>query len=143
MSEAVVGMWQDVGVNVKLEPLEFSVMMQRVREKSQKGIRWGDPTSTLRDPDGMMWRLLAPGGLQANWRQPRFDELGAAARISVDEAFRRDAYRETARIMLEHLPWIPVMQPIESYGMQRYVDWSPYSSQQLEIRSFNLRLRRA
>jgi peptide/nickel transport system substrate-binding protein len=143
MSEAAVQMWRDVGANVKLEILEFSVMMQKIREKSLKGMRWGDPTSTLRDPDGMIWRLLGPGGLQANWRHPRFDELGAAAHLSVDDDFRRRAYREMAQIMLEYLPWIPVIQPIESYGMQRYVDWTPYSNQQLEIRNFNLTLRRA
>jgi peptide/nickel transport system substrate-binding protein len=143
MSEAVVQMWRDVGVNAVLEVLEFSVMMQKVREKTLKGIRWGDPTSTLRDPDGMIWRLLGPGGLQANWRHPRFDELGNAARFSLDDDFRRRAYREMAQIMLEHYPWIPVIQPIESYGMQKYVDWKPYASQQLEVRSFNFRFRRA
>jgi peptide/nickel transport system substrate-binding protein len=143
MSEVVSQMWRDIGVNTSLELLEFSVMMQKIREKSLKGIRWGDPTSTLRDPDGMMWRLLAPGGLQANWRHPRFDELGNAARVSLDDDFRRRAYREMAQIMLEHFPWIPVIQPIESYGMQKYVDWKPYSSQQLELRSFNFRFRRA
>jgi peptide/nickel transport system substrate-binding protein len=143
MSEAAVQMWRDVGANVQLELLEFSVMMQKIREKSLKGMRWGDPTSTLRDPDGMIWRLLGPGGLQANWRNPRFDELGAAAHLSVDEDFRRRAYREMAQVMLEYLPWIPVIQPIESYGMQQYVEWAPYSNQQLEIRNFNLKLRRA
>jgi hypothetical protein len=40
-----------------------------------------------------------------------------------------------AQIMLEHYPWIPVIQPIEYYG-------KPYASQQLEIRSFNFRFRR-
>jgi len=45
--------------------------------------------------------------------------------------------------MLEHLPWIPIIQPIESYSMQKYVDWKPYSSQQLERRSFNFKFRRA
>ena len=143
MSEAVLQMWRDVGLNAQLEIVEFSVMMQKIRERSLKGMRWGDPTSTLRDPDGMIWRLLGPGGLQANWRHPRFDELGAAAHLSVDDDLRRRAYREMAQIMLEYLPWIPVMQPIESYGMQRYVEWAPYSNQQLEIRSFNLKMRRA
>jgi peptide/nickel transport system substrate-binding protein len=142
MSEVVVQMWRDVGVNAVLEVLEFSVMMQKIREKSLKGIRWGDPTSTLRDPDGMIWRLLGPGGLQANWRHPRFDELGNAARFSLDDEFRRRAYREMAQIMLEHYPWIPVIQPIESYGMQKYVEWKPYASQQLELRRFNFRFGR-
>lgn len=143
MSEAVVGMWRDVGLNVRLEVIEFSVFMQKIRERAFKGLRWGDPTSTLRDPDGMMWRLLGPGGIQDTWRHPRFDELGNAARFSIDEKFRGQAYREMTRMMLEYVPWIPVIQPIESYGLQRYVDWKPYSNQQLEIRPFNFRFKRA
>jgi peptide/nickel transport system substrate-binding protein len=143
MSEAAVAMWRDVGINVKLEVLEFSVMMQKLREKSLKGLRWGDPASTVRDPDGMMWRLLGPGGAQETWTHPRFVELGTAARFSLDERARGQAYREMTAILLEHLPWIPVLQPIESYGVQKYLEWKPYSSQQIELRDFNLKVRRA
>src|SRR6266481_2261032 len=64
MAEAVQAMWRDVGVNAKVEVFEYSVRAQRIRDKSFKGLWWSDPTSTLRDPDGMMWRLLGPGGPQ-------------------------------------------------------------------------------
>jgi peptide/nickel transport system substrate-binding protein len=143
MSEAVVAMWRDVGLNVQLEQLEYAALMQRVRERKLKGLRWGSPASPLGDPDGMMWRLLGPGGIHDTWRHSRFDELGQAAQFSVDEAFRGRAYREMTRIFLEHLPWIPVIQPIEAYGLRRHVDWKPYPNQQLEIRRFNLQLRPA
>jgi len=143
MAEAIQGMWRDVGVNAKVEVLEYSVRAQKNRDKSFKGLWWSDPTSTLGDPDGMMWRLLSPGGPQDYWRHPRFDELGEAARFSVDEKFRAEAYREMTKIFLEHLPWVPVIQPYEDYGLQKYVEWTPNPNQQFEIRHFNLRLRRA
>jgi peptide/nickel transport system substrate-binding protein len=143
MSEAIVAMWRDIGVNAKVEVLEYSVRAQKNRDKSFKGLWWSDPTSTLGDPDGMMWRLLAPGGPQDYWRHARWDELGEAARFSVDEKFRGNAYREMTKILLEHFPWIPVIQPYEDYGAQKYVEWTPDPLQQLEIRRFNLRLRRA
>jgi peptide/nickel transport system substrate-binding protein len=143
MSEAIVAMWRDVGVNAKVEVLEYSVRAQKNRDKSFKGLWWSDPTSTLGDPDGMMWRLLGPGGPQDYWRHARWDELGEAARFSVDEKFRGNAYREMTKIFLEHLPWIPVIQPYEDYGAQKYVEWTPDPLQQLEIRRFNLKLRRA
>ena len=143
MAEAIQGMWRDVGVNAKVEVLEYSVRAQKNRDKSFKGLWWSDPTSTLGDPDGMMWRLLSPGGPQDYWRHPRFDELGEAARFSVDEKFRAEAYREMTKIFLEHLPWVPVIQPYEDYGLQKYVEWTPNPNQQFEIRRFNLRLRRA
>src|SRR5436309_19692 len=143
MAEAVQAMWRDVGVNAKVEVLEYSVRAQRIREKTFKGLWWSDPTSTLRDPDGMMWRLLGPGGPQDYWRHPEFDELGNAARFSVDEKFRADAYKKMTQLFLEYLPWLPVIQPYEDYGLQKYVEWTPDPLQQLEIRRFNFKFRRA
>jgi peptide/nickel transport system substrate-binding protein len=143
MSEAIQGMWRDVGVNAIVEVLEYSVRAQKNRDRTFKGLWWSDPTSTLGDPDGMLWRLLSPGGPQDYWRHARFDELGEAARFSVDEKFRDQAYREMTKIFLEHLPWIPVIQPYEDYGLQKYVEWTPNPNQQFELRRFNFRLRRA
>ena len=143
MSEAIAAMWKDVGVNVKVEVIEYSVRAQKNREKSFKGVFWSDPTSTLGDPDGMMWRLLGPGGPQDYWREAKFDELGAAARFSVDEKFRGQAYKEMTKIFLENFPWLPVIQPYEDYGLQKYVEFTPNPNQQFELRRFNLKLRRA
>ena len=67
MSEVVTSMWKDVGINAKLETLEYSVYQQKIREKSFKGQCWTDPTSAYNDPDGMMWRHLAQGGPNAPW----------------------------------------------------------------------------
>src|SRR5215510_7805085 len=143
MAEAIAAMWKDVGVNVKVEVIEFSVRAQKNREKSFKGLWWSDPTSTLGDPDGMMWRLLGPGGPQDYWRDAKFDELGNAARFSVDEKFRGEAYAQMTRIFLENFPWLPVIQPYEDYGLQKFVEWTPNPNQQFEIRRFNFKFRRA
>jgi peptide/nickel transport system substrate-binding protein len=89
-----------------------------------------------------MWRLLSPNGILDYWRHPRFDELGNAARFSIDEKFRAQAYREMTQIFQEHWLWIPIIQPIESYGLQKYVEWKPSSNQQFELRQFALRFRR-
>jgi peptide/nickel transport system substrate-binding protein len=142
MAEAIAAMWRDVGINAKVEVLEYSVRAQKSRERAFKGMWWSDPTSTLGDPDGMMWRLLGPGGPMDYWRDARFDELGNAARFSVDEKFRGEAYKEITKIFLEHLPWIPVIQPYEDYGLQKYLEWAPNPNQQFEIRRFNFKFRR-
>jgi peptide/nickel transport system substrate-binding protein len=142
MSEAIAAMWKDIGLNVVVEVIESSVRAQKNRERTFKGLWWSDPTSTLRDPDGMMWRLLAPGGIQDYWRHPEFDELGNAARLSLDEKFRGEAYRKMTKIFMEHNPWIVVIQPFEDYGLQKYVEFTPNANQQFELRRFNFRLRR-
>ena len=143
MSEAIQAMWKDIGINAKVEVMEYSVRAQKMRDRSFKGMWWSDPTSTLSDPDGMMWRLLGPGGPQDYWRHAEFDELGNAARFSVDEKFRGEAYRKMTKIFLENFPWLPVIQPYEDYGLQKYVEWTPNPNQQFEIRRFNFKMRRA
>ena len=143
MAEAVAAMWKDVGLNVVVEIIEYSVRAQKNRERTFKGLWWTDPTSTLRDPDGMMWRLLSPGGIQDYWRHPEFDELGTAARFSLDEKFRGEAYRKMTRIFFEHNPWIIIIQPYEDYGLQKYVEFIPNPNQQFEVRRFNFRMKRA
>ncbi len=53
----------------------------------------------------MMWRHLAAGGNTCFWQfSQRFDELGNAARFSIDEKFRSQAYKEMTRIVLEEVP---------------------------------------
>ena len=143
MAEAIAAMWKDVGVNVSVEVIEYSVRAQHNRDKSFKGLWWSDPTSTLGDPDGMMWRLLGPGGPMDYWRNPEWDKLGSDARFSVDEKFRDQAYRRMTDIFLQYLPWIPVIQPMEDYGLQKYVAFTPNGNQQLDIRRFNFHMRRA
>jgi hypothetical protein len=69
--------------------------------------------------------------------------LRLAARFSTDEALRGDAYRRMTAIFLDHNPWIVVIQPFEDYGLRRYIDFTPSPDQQLELRRFNFRLRRA
>jgi peptide/nickel transport system substrate-binding protein len=143
MSEAIAAMWKDVGVNAAVEVIEYSVRAQKNRDKSFKGLFWSDPTSTLGDPDGMMWRLLGPGGPQDYWRQAEFDRLGDEARFSVDEAQRDRDYKRMTEIFLQYFPWIPVIQPSEDYGMQKYVVFTPNGNQQLDVRRFNFHMRRA
>jgi peptide/nickel transport system substrate-binding protein len=143
MSEAIAAMWKDIGINVVVEVIEFSVRAQKNRERTFKGLWWSDPTSTLGDPDGMMWRLMSPGGPHDYWRHPEFDELGNAARFSLDEKFRAQAYKRMTQLFLEYNPWIIVIQPYEDYGLQKHVEFTPNPNQQFEVRRFNLRLRRA
>jgi peptide/nickel transport system substrate-binding protein len=143
MAEAIAEMWEDVGVNVVVEMIDPTVRHRKNRQRTFKGLWWSDPTSTVRDPDGMMWRLLSPGQPHDYWRHPEFDRLGAMARLATDEQVRGDAYRKMTAILLEHHPWIVVIQPYEDYGLRRYVEFTPNPDQQLELRRFNFRMRRS
>jgi peptide/nickel transport system substrate-binding protein len=143
MAETIAEMWEDVGVTVVIEVIDPATRHVKNRQHTFKGLWWSDPTSILRDPDGMMGRLLSPGQPHDYWRHGEWERLRLAARFSTDEALRADAYRRMTAIFLEHNPWIAVVQPFEDYGLRRYVDFTPSPDQQVELRRFNFRLRRA
>jgi ABC-type transport system substrate-binding protein len=91
----------------------------------------------------MMVRLLSPGQPHDYWRHHEFDRLAVAARASADERARAEAYRRMTGIFLQENPWIVVLQPVEEYGLRRYVEFTPSPDQQFDLRSANFRLRRA
>jgi peptide/nickel transport system substrate-binding protein len=141
MAEIVDEMWRKVGINGKLELIEISVRADKTRDKTFKGLFWSDPTSTLQDPDGMMYRLLGPGGPQDYWSHAEWQKLGEEARSSLDQELRLRSYRRMNEIALEHLPWIPVVQPRRLYGIASSIDFRPYGNGYLNLRRENLRPR--
>ena len=143
MAEAIAEMWEDVGVKVVLDVIDVDVRHRKNRQQAFKGLWWSDPTSIIRDPDGMVGRLLSPGQPHDYWRHDEFDRLAVAARRSDDERARTEAYREMTRIFLDENPWIVVLQPMEDYGLQRYVEFTPSPDQQFDLRRSNFRMRRA
>lgn len=137
MTEAITQMWQAVGLNAKISVIETSVRAQKNRDKSFLGVWWSDPTDTVGDPAGMMWRLLGPGGIQDYWRNARWDELGKEANSILDQNKRRQDYEEMNKIGLLEFPWIPVMQPYRTYGLANYVNWTPYGNTYFNLRKDN------
>ncbi len=137
MAEAIIQMWKDVGVNAKAELIEISVRAQKNTNKSFKGMWWTDPTSTVLDPDGMMWRLLGPGGPQDYWRDEEWDKLGAEGRTSLDANLRLKDYKRMNEIFRENFPWIPILQPVISYGAANYLNFRYYGNSYLNLRKEN------
>lgn len=140
MADALVAMWQEVGINAIEEVITLAVRAELSSAKTFKGLSWIEPTSTTGDPDGMMWRLLGPGAAYDYWRHPEFDELGAEAHNSVDEERRLEAYRRMVEIYDEYLPIIPVIQAELLYGVQNFIEWQPNGTFQFDLRAYNLKI---
>ena len=112
----------------------------------------GDPVPLLLPPDAPiaeMERLRTEMGLD----RPIYVQYGVFVRQALKGDFGRSIHFRTAAmnvvwervpatLELEFLPLIPVIQPMELYGLQKYVDWKPYANQTMEFRNFNLKLTR-
>jgi peptide/nickel transport system substrate-binding protein len=129
LTETVAAMLQDVGINAKVQLLEYSVRAQMMRQKTVEGLLLGDPTSTLLDPDGMFWRLMQPGGLLDYWRHPDWDRLMGEARFLQDPKQRDAHYKQAAKIFLDEVPALIVLQPEKTFALKKDLSWKARSDE--------------
>lgn len=142
MSEALAGMWKDVGINSKVEVIEFSVRAEKKRDKSFKGLWWADPADNVFDPDGMMWFYLQPGGIyDYGWRDPEFDRAGEDASSTLDRERRLKDYQLMNRLFNQNFPLIPVFQPNLLFGVANSIDWKPLPSAVIDVRGDAMKIK--
>ena len=134
MTTVIVAMWDQVGINTDVRWISRQERAEKSLARDFTGIWWSDPTSTIQDPDGMMFRLIAPGGFQDYWYDDEWFQLGSEAQVSQDQALREQNYRRMQEIMLDQLPWIPIIQPEEGYGVHKDVTWQPSPTGRVELR---------
>lgn len=137
--QAIVAMWQELGLNAELVTREdaFDLPPEEVMVRTwSNGLFPGDP-------DGSFWRNWGEGTPpQRNFwtvENLRFNELGTAARQTLDEAFRYDAYQEMLDIWEDESPGTVLYLPIENYAVRQGIDWLPYSFWYMDFRADNLR----
>jgi peptide/nickel transport system substrate-binding protein len=135
VAEAIVGMWQEIGVNAVV----------RINEKSTTGeerqVHTWSNSSRLADPDGSIWVLWGTdSSVQKNyWTAPaEFNRLGEEARATLDEEQRYENYQQLLDIWEDEAPGTVLYDPHEFYGVSNAVNWSPYSFYYMDLRAYNL-----
>jgi peptide/nickel transport system substrate-binding protein len=133
LTETLGAMFQEVGINAKVQLIEYSVRAQKMRQKGVDSLLLGDPTSTLLDPDGMFWRLMQPGGLIDYWRNAEWDRLMGEARFLQDPKKRDEHYKQAAKIFLDEVPVLIVLQPEKTFALKKELNWKARSDEVVVI----------
>ena len=66
-------------------------------------------------------------------------EVGHQRIASLDEQKRLSNYKEALKIFDEEMPWIIILQPIESYGVANNIEFKPYPNQDMPIEDIKLK----
>jgi peptide/nickel transport system substrate-binding protein len=140
VSQAIEQMLKAAGLNIKLEIKEnWPQVSGPAPDRAISNTSFG---CYYQDPSGMLWRRLKPGAplrTEKFFNMPaRFDELGAVLESSLDEATRKEAYRE----MLEIISDDPVAAPLYVlpmfYVKRSGVIWRPGIREELDFSKDNL-----
>lgn len=124
-SQALVAMWQAVGLNVTLEVGIDNL----TRVEGRAAGNWSN-SALLPDPLFSLWSQHGPASVQASqniWSNDEFYALGEKLERSTALKDRRDAFRA----MLEINEWtdpgvVTLHQNAVFYGISDKVDWEPY-----------------
>ena len=128
IAEAIQADLKAAGIDVTLEPYEFSVFLTKVRngEHPMCLIGW---TGDNGDPDNFMYPLLdrdsAVKGQAQNysfWRDPNFHALMLAGQQTVDEAKRAAIYRQANDLIHDQAPAVPLVHSIVSFAAKSSID---------------------
>lgn len=144
-AQAMQQMWEDVGLNVKLVPVENSAQLKD--PGSTLHIRPWSNTHRLPDPLGSFvpqWGKASgiqndPNLADRSWDAPeRFNELQDILITSTSTEERKQAYREALDIWNEEAPGTMLYNPLETYAMKADVQWRPVSLYYMDFRPYNL-----
>jgi peptide/nickel transport system substrate-binding protein len=138
ITEAIAAMGQQAGLNTQVHIVEASVYAADVVNKSFEGALLITPSDQYFDPDGGLYRLLQPGGLFATWGNDAGLALMAQARTLLTPDERWPLYRQALQLMMNDLPWIPVVEDERVEGVSKRVTWSPRQQDQLYLEDFGL-----
>ena len=123
---ATTEMLRKVGINARAEIVDIQTRLEMIKNGNVTGLLLINPQGTNFDTDGVVWRLMGPGGILAvHWKgsdpDQEFYRLMEEARYSVDQKKRQQNYYRAAEIFADELPWIPVFQDVATFGVSTKV----------------------
>jgi peptide/nickel transport system substrate-binding protein len=141
-AEAIVDMWKKVGLNAQIEVLEQAAITEMTNAGTQVITNWS-ATSTLGDPDGYLWRNWGPENTtqqKGYWKPEEFNKLGQEARSILDQDKRYKNYQRMFDIFEDDAPGTVLYIPLESYGLKKGIEWTPYPIYYFDPRAYNLKV---
>lgn len=140
-SQALVEMWRDIGLNVKLEMKEN--WQQIFERNSPRAVRDWSNSAPFSDPVSSIVNQHGPSGQQqqvGEWTNAEFNTLSNELETSVDYERRRAVFRRMLQIAEVDDPAFTVLhQNVIFYGKRKDIDWKPSGLQYMDFRTRNVR----
>ncbi|MCC6703513.1 MAG: ABC transporter substrate-binding protein [Thermomicrobiales bacterium] len=121
VSEAMAGMWQEIGVNVTVNTIEPGVMTERTNSgQSQMWFSsWGDSSA---DAGVTLFRHFHSSQRElfkdTGYSREDLDQIIDEGRATIDLERRAEIFREAHRIVVDDAPWVFLWQPT-AFGATR------------------------
>jgi peptide/nickel transport system substrate-binding protein len=135
--EAVGGQLTKAGIRTTVRTFEFVNYLNTMAYIHKAGPVWliGWGVAAL-DAEPVYVPLFRSGKPLANYANPDFDRMVDEATAIMDEKKRLDQFRRINRLMVEDMPFVPLYQQVDLYGVSKRVDWKARSDE--VIRAYDM-----
>lgn len=138
IAQAVAAQLGDIGVQVEVIPLDFSVMLPLAQSRGLEDLwllGYGSRLNGLEDLQPLTSESsLNPGA----WSNAEFEALYAEASSLLTPEEQLPVVQEAIRVAYENPPWIFINRQIAIYGVSNTLsDWQPRPDERIRLDGFN------
>ena len=133
VAQAMAGMMEDIGLNVRLEGMEYSAYFPLWLRNQLNSIHMFAFGPSIMDAALPLGSLFASNS-RGYWSDPRVDELIDAQLAEADPAARQALISQIWQLNSEYLPYVPIYTEVQAYGVRDRVNWSPRPDERLLFR---------
>jgi peptide/nickel transport system substrate-binding protein len=130
VAQAIGGMLQEAGINIKLEGMEYSAYFPRWLKKKLNTIHMFGYGPSIMDAQLPLGSLLASGS-RGYWSDPKVDELIAAQLAESDLVKRQAIISKIWKIVKEQVPYSMLYNEVQAYGVADDLNWAPRPDERL------------
>jgi peptide/nickel transport system substrate-binding protein len=138
--EAVGGQLTKAGIRTTVRTFEFVNYLNTMAYVHKAGpvwlIGWG---VAAMDAEPVYVPLFRSGKILANYANPEFDRMVDEAQAIMEEPKRLQQYHRINRLMVDDLPFVPLYQQVDLYGVNKRLDWKARSDE--VIRAYDMTLK--
>lgn len=130
-SEAIVGMWREIGVNAQLEPRELSLFDKALAKDNIRDHVFSGSGGTTVSPELAIGRLFPDTGSErvtgffSNQSAAAFDELVAQWRMTTDQQQRSSLFQQMLDEIEREVPITPLWRVVSINVMRNNIDYAP------------------
>jgi peptide/nickel transport system substrate-binding protein len=138
--EAVAGQLRDVGLNVKVNIVEWSAWLDLLFAGADKAptMQFSSHDNALLDADRTMSALYHSTGSQTAYSNPEVDKLIDDARTETDLKKREEMYHQAIQIVHDEAALVPLLNLKDIYGLSERVEWTPRLDGKMLIKDMKL-----
>lgn len=130
VAQAVAGSLQEVGINARLEGMEYSAFFPLWSNNGLAELHLFAYGPSIMDSELPLGSLYLTGS-KGYWQSEEIDALIDEQRAQSDEAERAETISEIWQLSADYVPYAVLYNEVQAYGIREGVDWSPRPDERL------------